>query len=76
MSDISSLLHDLAVANRILAREEVVDAFGHVSVRHPDHPDRYILSRSRSPALVTRGDLVEFDLEGGAIDPGESRSFY
>lgn len=76
MSDLTSLLHDLAIANRILAREGVVDAFGHVSVRHPEHPDRYILSRSRSPALVTRSDLVEFTLDGEAINPDESRSFY
>jgi HCOMODA/2-hydroxy-3-carboxy-muconic semialdehyde decarboxylase len=76
MSELASLLHDLAIANRILAREDVVDAFGHVSVRHPEHPERYILSRSRSPALVTRGDLVDFTLEGAAVDPSETRSFY
>jgi len=76
MSDLTSLLHDLAIANRILSREGVVDAFGHVSIRHPEHPDRYILSRSRSPALVKRSDLVEFTLDGETTDPGESRSFY
>lgn len=76
MADLDALLHDLAVANRILAREDVVDAFGHVSIRHPERPDRYILSRSRSPGLVTRDDLVEFTLEGAAVDPNEARSFY
>lgn len=76
MPDLDALLHDLAVANRILAREDVVDAFGHVSIRHPERADRYILSRSRSPGLVTRGDLVEFTLEGEAVDPNETRSFY
>jgi len=76
MSDLAPLLRDLAVANRILAREGVVDAFGHVSLRHPDHADRYFLSRSRSPGLVTRGDLVEFTLEGEAVDPSETRPFY
>jgi ribulose-5-phosphate 4-epimerase/fuculose-1-phosphate aldolase len=76
MTDLDALLLDLATANRILAREGVVDALGHVSVRHPERPDRYILSRSRSPGLVTRADLVEFTLEGDAVDPNEARSFY
>jgi len=76
MPDLDALLRDLAVANRILAREDVVDAFGHVSIRHPERPDRYFLSRSRSPGLVTRDDLVEFTLEGEAVDADEQRSFY
>ena len=44
--------YELAIANRIIAHEGVLDGFGHVSVRRPDHPDRYLLSRSRSPELV------------------------
>jgi hypothetical protein len=56
------------IANRILANEDVIDAFGHVSVRHPERPDRYFLARSRSPELVERGDLMEFDLENRPID--------
>ena len=47
---------ELARANRILAHEDVLDAFGHVSVRHPDDPGRYLLSRSRGPELVEAGD--------------------
>jgi len=58
----------LIAANRILANENVVDAFGHVSVRDPRNPDRFIMSRSRSPALVEFDDLMEFDLSGNAID--------
>ena len=58
----------LVAANRILANEGVVDAFGHVSVRHPDNPDLFVMSRSRSPALVEHGDLMEFDLEGRPLD--------
>jgi ribulose-5-phosphate 4-epimerase/fuculose-1-phosphate aldolase len=64
MSELSALLDDLVVANRILACEGVVDAFGHVSLRHPQDSGRYFLSRSRSPALVTRDDLIEFTLDG------------
>jgi len=42
-SDLGTLLDDLVIANRILAHEDVIDAFGHVSVRHPERPDRYFL---------------------------------
>jgi len=62
-------LRELAVANRILAREGVVDAFGHVSIRHPQRPDRFLMSRSRSPELVTPDDLMEFALDGTPVDP-------
>lgn len=67
-SGTSAALHDLVVANRILAREGVLDGFGHVSVRHPHDPQRYFMSRSRSPELVTHDDLVEFSLQNEALD--------
>lgn len=63
-----SYLRDLVIANRILANEGVVDAFGHVSIRSPDNPGRYFISRSRAPELVTADDLIEFTLDGEAID--------
>ncbi len=68
MSDLKTLLKDLVVANRILAHEGVVDAYGHVSIRHPDRPDRFFLSGSRSPELVTLDDIIEFDLDCNPID--------
>ena len=58
----------LVVANRILAHEEVVDAFGHISLRHPENPHHYIMSRSRAPELVDLEDLMEFELDGKIID--------
>ena len=61
-------LKRLVAANRILANEGVVDAFGHVSVRDPRNAARFWLSRSRSPALVELDDLMEFSLDGAAID--------
>ncbi len=67
MVSLVDVLTDLVVANRILAREEVVDAFGHVSVRHPDHPDRYLMACSRSPELVTLDDIMEFQLDGTVV---------
>ena len=68
MTDLSSSLQDLVTANRILAHEGVVDAFGHVSFRHHGNPDRYWLSRSRAPELVVAEDLMEYILEGDPID--------
>src|SRR3970040_3163880 len=50
----------LVAANRILAREEVVDAFGHVSIRDPENPKRYVMARSRSPELAESADLILF----------------
>lgn len=58
----------LVAANRILANEGVVDAFGHVSVRHPREPRRFVMARSRSPALVELADLMEFERDGAAVD--------
>jgi HCOMODA/2-hydroxy-3-carboxy-muconic semialdehyde decarboxylase len=75
MATMDEVYRDLAVANRILAREGVVDAYGHVSVRHPEDPERYILSRSLSPAMVTPSDLMEFNLEGEALN-GDDRTGY
>ena len=68
-------MRDLVIANRILAREGVVDAYGHVSVRHPDNPRRFLLSQSRSPELVTLDDLMEFTLEGDPVDQ-QDRAIY
>ena len=64
----TSHLRDLVIANRILANEGVVDAFGHVSIRSPDNPNRYFMSRSRAPELITADDLMEFTLDGEATD--------
>jgi len=67
MDALDVLLGDLVVANRILAHEGVVDAYGHVSMRHPGNPERYFLSCSRSPELVRRGDIMEFELDGTPV---------
>ena len=64
MSSLDSLIQDLVIANRILAREDVVDAYGHVSVRHPDNPHRFLIARSLAPDLVGPEDVVELDLDG------------
>jgi HCOMODA/2-hydroxy-3-carboxy-muconic semialdehyde decarboxylase len=68
MSDLQRAIHDLVIANRILAKENVVDAYGHISMRHPERPDRYLISRSLSPELVTADDIMEFTLDGHPLN--------
>lgn len=68
----ADVLRDLAAASRILADQGVVDAFGHVSLRHPDAPDRYLISRSMAPALVGPDDIMEIALDGRPCG-GDSR---
>jgi HCOMODA/2-hydroxy-3-carboxy-muconic semialdehyde decarboxylase len=62
-ASIPALLRDLVVANRILARENVVDAYGHVSVRHPDDPRRFFLATSTAPEMVEEDNIIEFNLD-------------
>lgn len=64
----TALLSELVLASRILAHNKVVDGFGHVSVRQPGRHDRFLISRSMAPALVTIGDLMAIDLDGMSCD--------
>lgn len=63
-----ALISDLVTANHVLANEEVVDASGHISVRHPQRKDRFLLSRSIAPSQVTASDIMEYGLDGEPID--------
>ena len=67
MSSFDSLIQDLVIANRILAKEEVVDAYGHVSLRHPDNPNHFLIARSLAPDLVGPEDIVELGLDGEPV---------
>ena len=69
-----AVLADLVLANHILYRQGVVDAFGHVSVRDPGRTDRFWIARSTAPLLVTREDLMCLDLDGNA--EGDDRRPY
>ena len=71
----AALLDDLVAANRILYDQGVVDGFGHVSVRHDKDPTRYLLSRSMAPALVTRDDIIEYDLDSSPVDANGRTSY-
>jgi ribulose-5-phosphate 4-epimerase/fuculose-1-phosphate aldolase len=66
---VTSLIRELVDANHILFDQGVVDGFGHVSARHPERPDRFLLARSMAPALVTEKDVLEFDLDGNPVVP-------
>jgi HCOMODA/2-hydroxy-3-carboxy-muconic semialdehyde decarboxylase len=69
------LIDDLVAANRILAGQNVLDGFGHVSARHDKDPGRFLLARSMAPALVNSGDVMEFDLDSNPTD-GRGRTAY
>jgi len=71
----ASELEDLAAASRILAAQGVVDAFGHVSMRHPSAPDRYLMARAVSPARVTPEDIIEYDLDSNPVNANGRGSF-
>jgi ribulose-5-phosphate 4-epimerase/fuculose-1-phosphate aldolase len=83
MRNFDPLIQDLVIANRILAKEEVVDAYGHVSVRHPENPNRFLIARSLAPELVGPEDIVELgptaalpNPHGFTGLPAEQRPFY
>ena len=71
----NELIEDLVVANHILFNEGVVDGFGHISARHDRDPSRFLLARSIAPAIVTAEDIMEFDLEGNAVDAKGRRPY-
>src|SRR5262249_33137633 len=71
----TALIEDLVIANRVLAQQNVVDGYGHVSVRHDRDPNRYLMSRSLAPALVTVDDIMEYDLDSIALDPKGRRTY-
>jgi len=69
------MIDELVHANKILLHNHVLDAFGHVSVRHPDLPNRFLLSSALPPALVRAADILEFNLDSSPVDAA-SRSLY
>ena len=66
------LIEEVVTGNRILFQQGVVDAFGHLSVRHDKDPTKYIMSRHLAPGLVTAEDLVTFDLDSNPIEIGRA----
>jgi ribulose-5-phosphate 4-epimerase/fuculose-1-phosphate aldolase len=75
MAKLDTIIKDLVIANRILAKEDVVDAYGHVSIRNPDNPKSFFISRSLAPELIEKDDIVELGLDGEPLK-NEKRSLY
>lgn len=69
------MLDDLAAASRILVHQGVFDAAGHVSMRHPDDPGRFLMSRSLAPALVTADDIMAITLDCEPCDGDRRQPF-
>lgn len=67
------LLEDLVAANRILAEHGVIDAYGHVSIRSPLDPKRFLLARNIAPETVLAEDILEYGLDGEPVDPARTR---
>src|SRR5436189_4569741 len=73
--ELDDALNELVIANRILANENVVDAYGHVSVRHPRNPERFFMAHMlATPEIVERSDIVEFGLDGEVVSDGRTPS--
>ena len=70
-----SLAAKLALANRILFHQGVVDGFGHISVRHDKSADHFLLSCNRAPGLVTASDILTYDLNGDLAVASDKRSY-
>src|SRR2546428_2332535 len=73
--ELDDALNELVIANRILANENVVDGYGHVSVRHPRNPEKFFMAHMlATPEIVERSDIVEFGLDGEAVSDGRTPS--
>lgn len=70
-----ALLEELAVANRILFTQGVLDGWGHVSIRHPKRPDRFLMSRALAPGLVTGADILEYGLDAEPVEGKGQRTY-
>jgi ribulose-5-phosphate 4-epimerase/fuculose-1-phosphate aldolase len=75
MTVLNDLVEELVTANHILARERVLDSFGHISARHPQRPDRYFLSRARAPELAESRDIMEFTLDGQVVGASAGKPY-
>jgi HCOMODA/2-hydroxy-3-carboxy-muconic semialdehyde decarboxylase len=72
---LAALRHELAVANRILANEGIIDAFGHISARNPRDPNRYFIARHRASELVEPSDILEMTLDSKPVVPTSVRLY-
>src|SRR5258708_31264354 len=71
----ADLVDELVVGNRIIFDQKVVDAFGHISVRHDKDPTKYLMARHLAPGLVTAADITIFDLDSNPVADNSSRYY-
>jgi len=74
MANLDTIIKDLVIANRILAKEDVVDAYGPCQHPQPDNPKSFFISRSLAPELIEKGDIVELGLDGEPLKNESARS--
>jgi HCOMODA/2-hydroxy-3-carboxy-muconic semialdehyde decarboxylase len=70
------LIGEIVLANHILYDRGVVDAYGHVSARHPDDPAKFLLTWAIAPALASASDVLTFDAAGNALDNPAGKELY
>jgi HCOMODA/2-hydroxy-3-carboxy-muconic semialdehyde decarboxylase len=70
-----ALRHELVLAHRILIDQGVLEAFGHISVRHPEAPDRFLLPRALPPSRITPDDILQFGMDAEPVEPTEAKQF-
>jgi HCOMODA/2-hydroxy-3-carboxy-muconic semialdehyde decarboxylase len=71
----AAAIEDLVLANKILNDRGVLDAYGHISIRHPSDPNRYLMARAIAPGLVSASDIMEFDLDSNPADRHDRAMF-
>lgn len=59
---------ELTLACRILAEQEIIDAYGQISVRVPGADGLFLINRGISPALVAEEDFIVCDSTGAIVD--------
>jgi ribulose-5-phosphate 4-epimerase/fuculose-1-phosphate aldolase len=69
------LVTDLLLGNKILFKYGIVDAFGHISVRHDADPTKYVMSRHLAPGLVQKEDLITYDLDSNPVEETKHRLY-
>ncbi len=67
-TDIASVAAQLTLGCRVLAEQNIIDAYGHLSARAPDREGCFVISRAMSPALVTEADFVVMDFDGNVVE--------
>ena len=72
---VKTAIEDLVLANHILYDQNAVDGYGHISVRSPINPNTFFLARSVAPSVVKVEDIMEFDMNGKALN-GDTRVAY